>query len=539
MPLNFNTLKTPGVYIDEVSLLPPSVAAVETAVPAFIGYTGTPTNSDLNYDTDIKLKAIKIFSLGEYEEYFGKPQNEKDNFQIILEFKIPKLKDENNITSEEILAARSKITLEPQKVGDNDKSPSPHIMHYAVQWYFRNGGGPCYIISVDQYTDTGSISKSDLDEGLEVLRSEDEPTLIVFPEAISTIDFTATDPDYSDYSGLYSGALNQAKDLKDRFVLIDVPHKLGKRGSDDIAEFRKNKGALGQESLLRYGAAYYPPILTTLDYYFGEVIEEENIREFEEVPVEVVVKNHDGTEVEEEADKNKVLIAWGFKEGEAAKAPQKIGDLNPVNNLFYQQAQRALSSTPLTLPPSPGIAGIYNKVDNDRGVWKAPANVSLAEVVAPQVKINRDLNDIMNIDPTTGMSIAPIRNITGRGIVVWGARTLDGNNNEWRYISVRRFFNFVEESVKKASYRFVFEPNDANTWNTLRAMIENFLTIQWNLGALQGAKADQAFFVRVGLGQTMTAQDILEGRLIVEIGMAVVRPAEFIILRFMHKLPEA
>ena len=123
--------------------------------------------------------------------------------------------------------------------------------------------------------------------------------------------------------------------------------------------------------------------------------------------------------------------------------------------------------------------------------------------------------------------------------MVWGARTMNGNDNEWRYISVRRFFNNVEESVRKATRRFVFEPNDANTWNSIRAMIENFLTIQWNLGALQGASPDDAFFVKVGPEQTdMTVEQLNAGFLIVEIGMAVVRPAEFIILRFMHKLPE-
>ena len=91
----------------------------------------------------------------------------------------------------------------------------------------------------------------------------------------------------------------------------------------------------------------------------------------------------------------------------------------------------------------------------------------------------------------------------------------------------------------KASGRFVFEPNDANTWAKVRAMIENFLLLQWRAGALAGAKPEHAFYVRVGLGETMTALDILEGRMNVEIGMAVVRPAEFIILKFSHKMQES
>jgi uncharacterized protein len=168
-------------------------------------------------------------------------------------------------------------------------------------------------------------------------------------------------------------------------------------------------------------------------------------------------------------------------------------------------------------------------------VWKAPANISINGVVGPAVKLdNRDQEDL-NVS-TTGKSVNAIRAFTGKGTLVWGARTLTGNDNEWRYVPVRRFYIMVEESVKKATEPFVFEPNDANTWVKVRAMIENFLILQWRAGALQGAKPEEAFFVHLGLNETMTAQDILEGRMIVEIGMAVVRPAEFIILRFSHMM---
>lgn len=193
----------------------------------------------------------------------------------------------------------------------------------------------------------------------------------------------------------------------------------------------------------------------------------------------------------------------------------------------------------MTLPPSAAIAGIYTKVDNERGVWKAPANVSLSSVSAPYVVLNSNDQESLNVDVNAGKSINAIRAFTGKGILVWGARTLAGNDNEWRYVPVRRFFNFAEESIKKATEAFVFEPNDANTWVRVRAMIENFLTLQWRAGALAGAKPNHAFFVKIGLGETMTAIDILEGRMIVEIGMAVVRPAEFIILRFSHKMQES
>ena len=191
------------------------------------------------------------------------------------------------------------------------------------------------------------------------------------------------------------------------------------------------------------------------------------------------------------------------------------------------------------LPPSGAVAGVYATVDRDRGVWKAPANISLNAVIGPTVRIDSKEQEELNVDVNAGKSINAIRAFTGKGTLVWGARTLAGNDNEWRYVPVRRFFNMVEESVKKSTYWAVFEPNDANTWIKVKSMIENYLIQKWREGALAGAKPEHAFFVKVGLGITMTAQDILEGRMNVEIGMAAVRPAEFIILKFSHKMQES
>ena len=202
----------------------------------------------------------------------------------------------------------------------------------------------------------------------------------------------------------------------------------------------------------------------------------------------------------------------------------------------FRNIVNGINGTLTTCPPSGAIAGIYSLVDNQRGVWKAPANVSLNSVIAPTASFSSSETDALNVDSTAGKSINAIRAFSGKGTLVWGARTLAGNDNEWRYISVRRFFNMVEESIKKSTYWAVFEPNDANTWVKVRGMIENYLTQKWREGALAGATTKDAFFVRCGLGVTMSAQDILEGRMNVEIGMAVVRPAEFIILKFSHKL---
>ena len=217
---------------------------------------------------------------------------------------------------------------------------------------------------------------------------------------------------------------------------------------------------------------------------------------------------------------------------------------NRTDNLLevdavYKGIVNAIGKQGVVLPPSGAVVGIYALVDRERGVWKAPANVSITAVKGPVVNVTHEDQESLNVDTEAGKSVNAIRAFTGKGTLVWGARTLAGNDNEWRYVPVRRFFNMVEESVKKATSQFVFEPNDANTWVKVRAMIENFLSLQWRAGALAGAKQEQAFYVRVGLGQTMTAEDILKGYMNVEIGMAVVRPAEFIILKFSHKMQES
>lgn len=226
-----------------------------------------------------------------------------------------------------------------------------------------------------------------------------------------------------------------------------------------------------------------------------------------------------------------VLAVFTSAEFLADDAQKQLFEKHPVFANILEQVNRMMTLQ----PPSGAVAGVYAAVDRTRGVWKAPANVSVADISGVAVKVNDQMQEDLNVT-STGKSINAIRTFAGKGSLVWGARTLAGNDNEWRYVPVRRFFNMAEESIKKATEAFVFEPNDRGTWVRVRAMIENFLTVQWRQGALAGAVPQQAFFVKVGLGETMTAQDILEGRMIVEVGMAVVRPAEFIVLRFAHKM---
>lgn len=205
----------------------------------------------------------------------------------------------------------------------------------------------------------------------------------------------------------------------------------------------------------------------------------------------------------------------------------------------YAEKLAELQDEASIITPSGAIAGIYAATDGSKGVWQAPANVSIAAIADVTELISDKDQENMNVDATAGKSVNAIRFFTGKGILVWGARTLDGNSNEWRYISVRRLFNYVEESVQKSTNWAVFQPNDANTWVKIQCQIENFLNNLWRDGALAGPTPDKAYYVKVGQDVTMTADDINNGYLIVEIGIAAVRPAEFIVLKFSHKVQEA
>ncbi|KAI9550091.1 hypothetical protein GHT06_004985 [Daphnia sinensis] len=178
------------------------------------------------------------------------------------------------------------------------------------------------------------------------------------------------------------------------------------------------------------------------------------------------------------------------------------------------------------------MAGIYAMVDSSINIAKAPANLSLGSVISPSVQITNKTQEELNL-PLNGKAINAIRSFQGKGVLVWGARTLDGNSQDWRYISVRRTMTFLSrQSIKAAAEGYVFEPNNSTTWSTLKAMVTNFLLNQWQSGILAGQSPDDAFSVSVGLGTTMTPNDILDGILKLTVKVAIVRPAEFIVITF-------
>jgi phage tail sheath protein FI len=178
----------------------------------------------------------------------------------------------------------------------------------------------------------------------------------------------------------------------------------------------------------------------------------------------------------------------------------------------------------LSLPPSGYIAGIYARTDNERGVWKAPANEVVRNVIGLDSYITTGEQDILN-----PQGVNCIRRFEGRGIRVWGARTLS-SDPEFRYVNVRRFLIFMEASIDRGTQWVVFEPNSPETWSRVTNSVKSFLNTQWRAGALLGRKPEDAYYVRCD-ETTMSVDDIQNGRLICNIGVAIVRPAEFVIFR--------
>ena len=485
-------LRTPGVYIVEESRFPPSVVPVETAIPAFVGYTRAT-----QYRGEPLLnRPVAVNDLLEFQEIFGASPS-VGGFAVTVD-------ETGNVAG----------AVSDPGAGANGR----FRLAYALRHFYDNGGGRCYVVSIGNYSASSvadDIAGAHI-AGLNALAREDEPTLLVFPDLSGMAPQDASNAGQvaavrASYHAVLVQALNQCATLGDRFLICDLWDG-GAAGSAGITAFRNGIGTRN----LKYGAVYHPFIQTTLPWNWDEGT----------ITVSQVARRNDNGSIDRPSPHDTLSLT-----------ALKSGSPNS-SSLIYANVRSALSRFSVILPPAAAVAGIYATVDRTRGVWKSPANESLASVRSLTVQIDQDLNDNMNVD-TTGKSINALRAFAGKGFLVWGARTLAGNDNEWRYVSVRRFFNMVEESCKKASEPFVFEPNDANTWVKVKAMIENFLIVQWRDGALAGAKPGDAFYVRVGLGTTMTAQDILEGRMIVEIGMAAVRPAEFIVLRFSHKMQEA
>lgn len=520
--MNLSTIQTPGVYINEVNAFPNSVVAVATAVPAFIGYTAQASYEGKSYYNT----PVQISSFADFQAYFclpDPPPPAPPAKQYSPEYYLVQQKSQP--TSGDYLTLNGSFY---------SIVPDPYTIYYlynSVQLFFQNGGGTAYIVSVGSYGPSSgkpmtpgtqiinpNVKLADLQNGLALLKNEQEPTMYICPEA--------TLLSLAENGTLMESMLLQSSTMQTSVSIFDIiggndPDPI--QWTNDIANFRANTGMTG----LNFGAAYYPFIGTTImqdgdiDYtnLFGGDINQL-------APLINPPSNPDPV--------TSAIIANIQNPSSGLTVTQNHNALLIANQTYKLITQHVLTDANI-LPPSGGIAGVITNVDNQVGPWQAPANTSIVGAAALPISLSDSQQANLNVDAVSGKSINAIRSFTGLGILIWGARTLDGNSQDWRYLPVRRTLIMIEQSCKLAAQAYVFQPNDKNTWEAVKAMIGSFLTSIWKQGALQGASPSDAFSVACGLGVTMTSDDILNGFMNVTVKVAVVHPAEFIVLTFQQQ----
>ncbi|NIJ20904.1 hypothetical protein FHS95_002596 [Sphingomonas naasensis] len=596
--------KTPGVYIQEPDSFPPSIVGVETAVPCFIGYTAQATDTDKR---DLTLIPKRVESMAEFVQFYGRGYSQQYYLAALdadpADEKDADKGDGGKDAADKQDAAKAAATSPDLNWGNVslDGSTSYALMqvgktvfnlYNSMRLFYANGGGPCYVISCGAFETDGNptaISADDFGSALGVCESFVGPTTVAVPDAIQLAD-------KSQFANVVAQMLRSCAKTGDRMALLDIwgANTLGPR--DDwkpaIADFRSGVASQVPPEMWRFGAAYFPPLVTSV-VSPGEI----DISNFATdgtsattlqtallsvlnaaypAPPPPPPKPASGETVSADdkpvppsspspangttkpaanlallSDKGKSVYAnYVQKIGTSLTALPKPADANSVATGIthkqltsalvatvpgFQNLLTAIAATQGVLPTSGAIAGVWATNDSSRGVWNAPANVGIATMVMPKLPIAGDDQDDLNV-PVQGIAINAIRTFQGRGSLIWGARTLDSLSNDWRYIQVRRTMIYVEQSVKQALDAMVFRPNTAQTWVTVVSMIESFLHGLWASGGLMGSSPAQAYNVVAGLGSTMTPDDVLNGVMRVQVTLQMVHPAEFIELTFKQQM---
>jgi uncharacterized protein len=515
-----NALVTPGVYINEVNAFPNSVVQVATAIPAFIGYTPQAAYEGKSY----VMKPTRITSMKDFSAFFSYPDTQAKqyapSYYLTKQKKAPAAGKSYSFNGDI-------YTLEPDP-------GTIYYLYNSVQMFFENGGSVAYIVSLGPYgTATNSainpgdeitnmnVKLADFKSALQALKKFEDVTMYVAPESTLLSD--------GEYSTLLEEMLLQANNMQTFMTIVDV--KGGREPDpqlwlDDIANFRNATG----NNYLKYGAAYYPYLKTTV-----MSIDDVDYTNINGGDVSTLM---DLLNPAAKPDPITAKIINSIKAGNSLSVTQNNQALMMASKTYAHLLAIVLEQIN-TLPPSGIVAGIISQVDGDKGVWNAPANVSPVGVTDLTIQLDDDDQGGLNVDAVSGKSVNAFRFFNGQGVLLWGARTLDGNSQDWRYINVRRTVTMIEQSAKLALRNYVFAPNVSNTWSTVKSMLTNFLTNVWKEGALQGSSPDAAFQVQIGLGVTMDPQDILDGYMRATILIAVTHPAEFIVLSVEQQLAKS
>lgn len=509
-----------GAENDPLGVLPNASVGVATAVPAFIGYTPRADHAGVSYFNT----PVKIRSFAEFEAIFlpsGPAQPSRPQYYLVPQADAPRV-------GAWLAIGGTRYAVLP------DPDTIYHLCR-SVLLFYLNGGGDACIVSVGPFGPAGggplpapdaplvnaNVELADLLDGLAQLEQWREATLYVCPDAVLL--------GARDNATLMQAMLAQAQRMATAICLFDVVN--GDRPdpvsyTQDIAAFRSAVGNVG----LDFGACYYPfiatsPLQPALDYthlFGGDVARLAPLLDPPDAP------DPDAARILQ-AIRNSPAPAQGDAQLQAA-----LLQASPA----YAQIMAAVTAAAGVLPASGAIAGVYATNDNLRGVWNAPANLGIVGAIDLPIVLDDSRQAGLNVDPATGKSINAIRRFPSQGILVWGARTLDGNSQDWRYLQVRRTVIYIEQSIRSALQPFALRANNADSWAAAAATIGAFLTDLWSRGGLQGATAHDAFSVSVGLGSTMTAQDILDGLMRIDVKLAVIHPAEFIIIQIEQPMAQ-
>lgn len=519
--MNESNIKSPGVYINELNAFPNSVVPVATAVPAFIGYTPQAMYEGKSYVN----VAQKITSFAEFQAIYclpDPPSPAPPAKQYSPQYYLVKQKSQP-AKGDYMLIDNAYYSI----------VPDPNTIYYlynSIRLFYENGGGDAYIVSVGSYGApsknpmtpgdqivNANVQLNDLMNGLALLKNEQEPTMYICPEAtLLSVENNGT---------LMQEMLLQCTEMQTAVSIFDI---IGGRNPDpilypnDIETFRNNTGSQG----LNYGTAYYPFIGTTIMQ--NTDIDYTNLFGGDTAQLAAIINPADNP------NPSVAAIISSMASG-SLTVTQYNNALTNASKTYSQIIKHVLTDANI-LPPSGAMAGVITTTDNESGVWEAPANTSIVGVASLPIRLSESQQGDLNMDAVSGKSVNAIRFFNGLGILVWGARTLDGNSLDWKYLPIRRTMTFLEQSCKLAAHAYVFQPNDKNTWEAVKAMISSFLTSVWKQGGLQGATASDAFSVDCGLGTTMTSDDLLNGFMRVTVKVAIVHPAEFIVLTFQQQM---
>ncbi|MGA3541091.1 phage tail sheath family protein [Micromonosporaceae bacterium DT194] len=437
------------------------------------------------------------------------------------------------------------------------------LLGHSVYGYFLNGGGAAYIVRVGGAQGADDRGPAALGAGPNAILGTYRVVARELPggELPDDLSVEVTDPPEGAGEDRFNLVVKRSGKVAETFESVTT-----KRGKDNVVTVVRERSTLitveeavpagqlarpsGEVALAPAPPATAAPAEIAADDYVGDAAERtgfgglEAIEEITMVAVPDLMGAYQRGAIDLESVKavQTAMIAHCELMGDRMAILDPPPALNAQQVREWRTDQAGYDSRyaalyypwikvfdPLTganrfVPPSGHIAGIWGRSDNARGVHKAPANEVIRGAVALETQLTRTEQELLN-----PIGVNCVRAFPGRGILVWGARTLS-SDPAWRYLNVRRLFNYLEESILAGTQWVVFEPNDDALWARIRRTISAFLVMEWRRGALFGLTPDEAFFVKCDR-ETNTAESIDAGQVICQIGIAPVKPAEFVIFQ--------